>query len=115
MRWGVHTKSFDKNVPNALQAAQTTIQATKLPKISKRSLLGVNKHAEKIIHPFLFCVYNRLRGGRSSTLSLCDFSISCFDHLKIYYLSSKRWCCNSKRGSSSVISGFKGLSIVKFL
>ena len=68
---------------------------------------SVYTRAEKIIHPFLFCVYNRLRGGRSSTLSLCDFSISCFDHLKIYCLSSKRWCCNSNRCcSSSAISDF---------
>ena len=78
---------------------------------------SVYNRAEKI-HPFLFCVYNRLRGGCSSSLTSWDFSISCFDHIKIYCLSYKRWCCKfcDFRVTVGITTPiFSGLSIVKFL
>jgi len=79
------------------------------------TVLCKHKRLEKI-HPPLFFVYNRLRRGRSSSLASWDFSISCFDHFKIYCLTSKRWCSRSAISESRLASPiFNGLSIVKFL
>jgi len=79
------------------------------------TVLCKHKRLEKI-HPFLFCVYNRLRGGRSSSLTSWDFSISCFDHFKMYCCNSKRFCSSSAISESRFASPiFNGLSIVKSL